>query len=233
MRPVNFAWRMARIASSASFGLSSTSRISIVIPGENRSASCNSFRARVSVRQAEVERRALTRGAFGPDGSRVTLQHALDNGESHARAAELRVGMQALEDSKQPVTVAHVEAHTVVPHEINRADRVDGRAHGDAWGGLRSRELARVADKVRPHLLQHLRVAKGIGQRVDGDLDLGIGIGELRGDVLGEPRHVHGYAANVQPAETRIVEKAVDEAIHLAHVAANLATTRGPLGRLV
>src|ERR1035437_2938475 len=93
-------------ASSTSFGLSSTSRISTA------SGSC------ISVLQRQIEGRARVEGAFGPNRSTVALDNSPHQREADARAGEVFGPMQTLEYSEKLVAVAHVEADAVVFPEV-------------------------------------------------------------------------------------------------------------------
>src|SRR6267142_5442010 len=64
--------------------------------------------------QCEREHRAVIHLAFGPHSSAVPGNHAVDDGKSHSRAAELVGAMQSLEYAKQLSRVFHVEADAVV-----------------------------------------------------------------------------------------------------------------------
>src|SRR2546421_12683881 len=66
--------------------------------------------------QREVEGGAAVRGALGPHLAAVPAHDALHDREPHAGAFVFLGGMEALEYAKQPVGVAHVEAHAVVAH---------------------------------------------------------------------------------------------------------------------
>src|SRR3979409_151988 len=100
--------RSARMISSASASLSSTSKIS---------TASKSFML-ISSRKREREHRAVIHCAFGPHSSAVPGNHAMDDGKSHAGAADLVDAMQSLEYAEQLSRVFHVEADAIVPDAV-------------------------------------------------------------------------------------------------------------------
>src|SRR4051812_1593683 len=94
----------AVMVSSASSGLSSTSRISI------SSNSC----IVVAPRKREVEGRPLADAAFGPDAAAVTRNDTVNQRESHARSGKLRSVVQTLEDPEELGCVFRIEPRAVV-----------------------------------------------------------------------------------------------------------------------
>src|SRR5580765_1055777 len=93
--------RKASRASSASWGLSSTSRI---------------FGFMLLFPQSEIERRPLVRLRFRPHAAAMAVHHALHDREADAGAFELLLVVQALEHAEELVRVLHVEADAVVLH---------------------------------------------------------------------------------------------------------------------
>src|ERR1051326_3571937 len=109
-------------ASLTSFGLSSTSKISMMcsvicpIPCE-----------------CEVKCRSLIRLRFGPDAPAVALDNTLYQRQTDAVSFVFFGTVQSLEDPEQFVGIAHIKAHPVVFDEIDRAVRfaVGYAAHFD------------------------------------------------------------------------------------------------------
>src|SRR5688572_17580089 len=96
---------MARIVSSASIELSSTSNIS----------TCSNDSMGFLSRQGEIERRPVARLAVGPDAPPVPRDDALDQCEPDAGAGKLARAVQPLEHAEQLRLVTWVEAGAVVP----------------------------------------------------------------------------------------------------------------------
>src|SRR5688572_24277090 len=103
-----FAAFSALIVSSASSGLSSTSRISI----------CSNSCIVVAPWQREVERRAFVRPAFGPHAPAVARDDALHEGEADAGAREVLLIVQSLEDAEKLGGIARVEACAIVAYIV-------------------------------------------------------------------------------------------------------------------
>src|SRR5579884_2530226 len=71
-------------------------------------------------RQSEIKRRAFLGRGFGPNLAFVTVNDAADNRETNARPAEFVFAVQALENAEKLAGKAHVEANSIVAHEIDR-----------------------------------------------------------------------------------------------------------------
>src|SRR6185369_12573867 len=110
----------ARRVSSASSGLSSTNKITLLSTVDP--PLCR-------LRKREVKGRAFVDFAFRPNSTAVTTDNALDRGESDAGAFELGHVMQALKHAEQFARVGHIEAGAVVTDEIHRRAvvRVDAK----------------------------------------------------------------------------------------------------------
>src|SRR2546421_5170451 len=149
LAPSGATWtRLARLcclrlcsASSTSFGLSSTSRISTVWSGMGR-LSC----------QGKEKRGAAVGLRLGPDTPAVAVDDALRDRQADAGAVIVLGAVQPLEHPKELVGVAHVEADAVVAHKIHGLPALRAPAHGD------TRHVA-VGGKL-----------EGVGQQVDEDL---------------------------------------------------------------
>src|SRR5258705_2914061 len=149
------AWRSARIVSSSSSALSSTSMINFSGIGL----------------QGEEQRRALARRGVGPDAPAVPVHDALDRGEADTGAGIIGVGMQSMEGAEELGGIGHVEAGAVVAHEEGRRRAVTQRADLDMrLLGLRS-ELPGVADQVLDRRAQQPRIALRAQALADRDLD--------------------------------------------------------------
>src|SRR5688572_28270589 len=126
--------RSARCVISASWGLSSTSRIS----------SCSTIGL---PRQREVKAGALANPPFGPDPPAVAAHDALHDRQPNTGPGELVGAVQALEDAEQLLDVAHIEADAVVAHPVHAFRRVLASADLDARIGALAAVLERVADE--------------------------------------------------------------------------------------
>src|SRR5688572_4661583 len=98
---------MARMVSSASIELSSTSSIS----------TCSNGSMDFLPRQSEIERRALIGFAVGPHPPPMPRHDALHERETHAGAGELAGAVQPLEHAEELPLVARIETRSVVAHE--------------------------------------------------------------------------------------------------------------------
>src|SRR5581483_1112429 len=103
-----FSFRACSV-SSTSFGLSSTSKISMVC------VMVRSF-------QGEKECRALIDVGFRPNASSVPMNNTLNDGQPDAGALVFFGAVQALENAEKFIGIFHVKADPVIPHVI------DGRA---------------------------------------------------------------------------------------------------------
>ena len=84
----------------------------------------------------EPERGSLIRLALRPDAAMVPLEDALDDGQAHAGAAELALGMKALEDAEERACALGIETGAIVankkcpfPGMVFHADRDLRRSH--------------------------------------------------------------------------------------------------------
>src|SRR5688500_2288723 len=140
---------MARMVSSASIELSSTSSIS----------TCSNGSMDFLPRQGEIERRALTGLAVGPNPPPMPRHDALHQCETHAGAGELAGAVQPLEHAEELPLVARIETRSIVAHEEDMllfvADGADLDHRLLPAGG----ELERVGEQVRPHLREQRAVA--------------------------------------------------------------------------
>src|SRR5688572_19052429 len=98
-----------RIVSSASSGLSSTSRISI----------CSYCSIGSAPWKREVEGRADARLPFGPYTPAVLVDNALHQREAYAGSGKLGGVVQALEHAEELRAETRVESGAIVPHKID------------------------------------------------------------------------------------------------------------------
>src|SRR4051794_23729648 len=89
------------------------------------------------IRYGEIKSGALVFGGFGPDGSAVLADDAIDSGEADAGAFELVGTVETLENTEKFIGVFHVETNTVianedcgVPVELDGTDFDNGDATG-------------------------------------------------------------------------------------------------------
>lgn len=104
-----------------------------LLPTSTRS--CTHAMAGLGMRQLDEECRAPARLAFRLHPRAVLIENALHGCQPNACAAELAVGVQALERHEQSRGFFHVEASPVVTHEYDGPSIRHGRCNSDA--GLR------------------------------------------------------------------------------------------------
>src|SRR5262245_40794701 len=114
-------WRV----NSASFGLSSTRRISTTF----------SVMRTVSA-ERKVKCRALVEGSLGPHPPAVAVDDALYNRQADARPVVLVSAVQALEHAEEFPNILHIKAHAVV------LDKIDALAIALATADFDHRHLA-------------------------------------------------------------------------------------------
>src|SRR5882724_7421984 len=102
-----FFFFSARIVSSASVGLSSTSRIS-TFSNPVILASC---------RQREKEGGTFVQLGFGPHPASMAGNQPMNDGKAHPGSGKLLDPVQTLEHAEELVVIAHVEADAVVLDE--------------------------------------------------------------------------------------------------------------------
>src|SRR5512138_3148800 len=112
----------------------------------NRSEACSVIRA-----EREVERRTLPWRTLSPDPPADTSNQSLHRCESDAHARIVRVRMQALEWLEQAPGVLHLEADTIVAHEVDRPRVLVLHAELDA----RVRHAHRILPRVFQQIAQH------------------------------------------------------------------------------
>src|SRR3990170_8578457 len=174
------AWRSARMVSSSSSGLSSTS--SIVFSA----ISC--LRDRCVRCESEEERGALALRRVPPDAPAMAVDDALHGRQADARPRELLLRMQPLESTEQLVRVRHIEAYPVVANEVGRALAVPQAPDLDARMLRLGGELPGVGDQVFKRRAQE----PGIGLRLHvvphGDFDIArrLPLRQLRDGMPGE-----------------------------------------------
>src|ERR1700722_14351698 len=98
--------------------------------------------------QGELDGRAASDLAFGPDATAVARDDPLHGGQADAGAGKLGLVVKALEGSEELLGVSHVEAGTVVAHVVHGrvARPIDAEDH--ARRGLSAGELPGVAQQV-------------------------------------------------------------------------------------
>src|SRR5882724_13287645 len=105
----------ARRVSASSMGLSSTRRML------RSSMGVLLGRGMRAAGEREVEGRALINLAVRPDVAAVATHDALDGCEAYAGSLEFPHRVQSLEHAEQLGGIGHVEADSVVAHEVDRA----------------------------------------------------------------------------------------------------------------
>src|SRR3990172_3263154 len=151
--------RSARIASSASAGLSSTRRMS----------TSSNLSIWSSFRQRKIERGSFAHFALGPDPPAVPGHHAPHDGKADAGSRKLLRRMQPLEHAEKLVVVLHIESGAVVLDAVHALRAVLMAAHLDQRLLALAAELDRVRQQIDPHLLDRRRVAPRFGKGMDLD----------------------------------------------------------------
>src|SRR5689334_9755725 len=109
---------------SKSSGSSSTSKISIA----SCSLAVTIFPSLVTIRRLSsvvLRRKAEEKGStlidlrFGPDASTMLMNDSLNSGQPHTRSFKVFLAVQPLKDPKELVSIFHIEAHAVIPYEVN------------------------------------------------------------------------------------------------------------------
>src|SRR5262245_14345641 len=124
------------------------------------------------VRQTEVERGAGINGAFGPGASSVAVNDSPDVGQADAGAFELIGAVQALEDSKQCVGIAHVEGDPVVANAEDGFLIIRGGADLDFVVRARAGVRQGVGDEVNDDLAKHDGITLDVVEFTDLPFDV-------------------------------------------------------------
>src|ERR1700730_1178790 len=132
-----WCWLKAWSASSTSSWLSSTRRTSICLSEFD-----------IGVLQSEMECGAKVGFGLRPDPPTVALDDSLHGRQADTGAFVILGPVQALEDAEQASRVLHVEADSVVPHEVGRRRLRRVAADDDLRNLDVSAELQRIADQV-------------------------------------------------------------------------------------
>src|SRR5262245_27821006 len=111
--------------------------------------------------------------ALGPDPPAMPHDYALHDGQSDARAGELAGRVQTLEHAEQLLREAHVKARAIVAHVIERFAVYNFTEDLHRGILLLGAVLERVADEIRPDLLEYRGIAARVGQILDPDGRLG------------------------------------------------------------
>src|SRR5512143_1368011 len=129
----------ARMQSSASVGLSSTSRISTSFTVLSMSS--------LLYGKSKIHRRAFIDLALRPHSTAKAADDAHDDGEPDADAFEFGYGMQTLEHAKQLIGIPHIEAYASVFNKVNGFTSFDGSAHPNPGRVLGTGELDGVGQQ--------------------------------------------------------------------------------------
>src|SRR6266542_465418 len=203
-------FRNACSVSSMSFGLSSTSRISM---GPRITGSLIGG----LTLETEQERRPHVGLGFRPHPPAVPIDDSLDDGKADPGPFVVLRSVHPLEHPEQLVGVAHVEPDAVVLDEVHAMALQLPRPDLDHRGGTGSGELQRVGQEVHVDLLEERGIRLARGELVDANvhfpsLELGPELGQ------GAPRH---FRRVDQPPDQRLPAQAgegqevVDEPAHL------------------
>src|SRR6266542_550779 len=208
--------RNACSVSSMSFGLSSTSRISI---GPRITGSVIGGFAL----EAEQERRARAGLRLRPHPPAVPLHDPLDDGEADPGPLILLGPVHPLEHPEQLVRVAHVESDAVVFDEIHPVPLQLPGPDLDHGGRTGSGELERVGQKVHVDLLEEGGIRLARRELVDANVhpppfELGVELPQ------GAARHVRRVDLPLDqrlPAQAGEGQKVVDQPAHLLRALPN------------
>src|SRR6478672_10103152 len=150
------------MVSSASKGLSSTSRISI----------CSNASIGLLPWQGEIESCPFAGLALGPHAAAMARHDPMHQRESDAGSLKLGHVMQALKDPEQLCLIARVETGAVVADKINMFLIVCDRTDFDDRLFPLAGKLQRVGKEIGPHLLEQHAVCCGVRQRPESKLGL-------------------------------------------------------------
>src|SRR5690606_33797518 len=209
-----------RNVSSASSGLSSTSRISI---------SSNSSNAPLPG-QREVERRALAGLRVRPKPTAMPCHDSVNQREPDSGAGKLVAVMQALKHAEQLVGVTRIVADAVVADEVDVLALFVDRANLDDGMILARRELDRVRQEVHPHLLEQAAVADRFRKRAHLERRTIAAVAAVAVAVAEPAEHVAHDLAHVElgpierlAAQAREREQVVDQRAHALGLGADHA----------
>jgi hypothetical protein len=106
----------------------------------------------------------------------VALQNSLHNGETDARAGQVRQVVQALEDAEKSLVIGHVESDPIVVQEKDHPCVGIISAKGNFRGFLPSGEFPCILKEVLECKLQQQGITEGGEAGHDGDLDVSFGV---------------------------------------------------------
>src|SRR2546427_1789924 len=120
--------------------------------------------------QCKVKRRALVHCGLGPDASTVAVDDALHNSEAHACALVFLGAVQPLKDAKERMSIAHVEAYTVIFDEVDVLVVSALATHLNAGDLTLIGELDSIREEVDQDLLQQGHVGTADRQVANYDV---------------------------------------------------------------
>src|SRR5450755_1952666 len=139
-------------------------------------------------RKCPKKSRSLIYDALGPDASSMPVDNSVDRCKPYARSWEPRLLVKALERSKEPFSVGHIEPCPVVTDEVGRDAVGLGESELDDRLSLACAELPGISQQVLEHDLQKTAVSLGDHSTHDQRLDLPLraGLLEFRGNGPGQ-----------------------------------------------
>ena len=167
-----------------------------------------------------------------PNAPTVTLDNALNDGETDANALEFVAAMEALEDLEQFVGEFHVETGAIVANEVNGFVRRGLRSDLDQRFVALAGVLDGVGDEIDPDLPEERGIAVAIGQRADADVQGGPfgSRGQIVEDGLDELGNVNVPAIQRLAAEAGEGEEVIDKLAHALASEANALEVTAALG---
>src|ERR1700676_2354633 len=177
--------RNARIVSSTSSGLSSTSRIStscdMHLLLERRSA-CLLARLALGCAQREEKCRPMIDFSGDPNPATVLPNDALHKRQADSSTLEIARRVQPVKDSKKLSRIPHVETHPVVPDENHPLVVLVDPSHLDHGMFPPARVLHSIREQVHEYLFHQSGIAFGAEQ--GSDLPLHLPAGTLRSKIV-------------------------------------------------
>jgi hypothetical protein len=111
--------------------------------------------------ERKVKRRSAPDLSLGPDSSPVPVYDALDGRKPYARPFEFGHRVQSLKRAEEFIRVSHIEARSVVAHEVDGFSIEARAAEFYLCPLLLFRKLPRVAQKIFERDVNESRVSLG------------------------------------------------------------------------
>src|SRR5258708_33588498 len=114
--------------------------------------------------EGKIKRGALIHCGLRPNPPTMATNDALDDGETHPASGNLRGIVHALESAKELAGISHVEARSVVSHEIDRVRPFHFGTDFDQCLGAVAGKLYGIGKEINQNLPEQCRVSHAIRQ---------------------------------------------------------------------